>query len=235
MNRTISTLVIAISFFSVHAQIDMPDCNASYFDSLFAPVLTANYYHNFTSQNKDDFIDDWRVGEVVYANGVVFENKTLRYNGVIDELVWMRLNDYQTGIVYKEKIDRFILYKSSTQNSRTFIKTNLPIWLTGSGGDVYLELLSTEGQYTFYCFRKMKKNATEGETYEKFMYFVSVLGDYKKIRLGKKQLLSLIDKNDQQQIKKLFRQSKLNLHKENDMSTAVDLVNGFYKQLQISQ
>jgi hypothetical protein len=138
MNRIVRGLLLT-GFFTLFAVTVSPqqyDCNCS--EPL---IVDGNYtlnrlvfreYHNpINSYRGEQFLNEWAKGNINLVNGEKINNITLRYDMFSDELLYLREDDFVTGIVNKDDCEHFQI--SASQSELSFVKKQikLPHWMPG--------------------------------------------------------------------------------------------------------
>jgi hypothetical protein len=199
-----------------------------YYDSIQSPLPCANYYIFVSNNNTREFIDEWRNGDVHLVNDAVIKNKLLRYNGYLDEVIWLRTEDYKMGKLYKSQISSFRLYANEENKECKYVKKTLPWDLNSESEDVFLEVL-VEGTYEFYAFRQMKRNHNANEVFPRFLYFIKYENKYTRIKLRQSELIRLFDKDLRPNVRRDLRQARLKYRTEEDMIHAIEHLNKNFK------
>lgn len=142
----------------------------------------------------DRFYCNWTKGEIFLTNGERITGLSLRYEGYLDQLLWLR-EDFKTGVLFKPGIKGFNLFDQSNNIVASFAKIRIKLPFESDSADCLLQVL-VNGDYGFYAFRKISKvpDALELENNTKF--YVSHNDQYKMIKLRTRDLLKVpfIDK-----------------------------------------
>jgi hypothetical protein len=172
------------------------------------------------------FSKKWLIGNIFLSNGEVAGNKTIRYNGLLDELFWLEPKSKSIIKLDKGSITRFHFRNFEGDTSVYFkkIKVKRDIISDSSeifGQEIYNGKLSLFVLHTFFIQRReifYKKGIPYQKTFyeEESIYYFRFL-DNKTVgfkSLGRKSLYAMFP-DDKDQIKKFCRKSKLGKFKKN--------------------
>jgi hypothetical protein len=167
---------------------------------------------------------DWTNGDLVLYNGEVIKNKILRYNGFLDEIIWLRKSDYRCGLVVKETIKEFSLYPVN-QKRRHFKKYFLYNIVEGRR-EKFVEIL-VEGDFEFFSYRRITILSTSDTYYPKYEYYMLHDGTITRVYLNRKSLFHLFNNNEEkkQKVKKIVRSNHLKVRKEEGMLKFFEILN----------
>jgi len=195
--RAFLTLCAGCLFFPVAGQPYSGDCNS---DSDYAAFLRTGLqgfeYNNVVENYEGDpFFNKWTLGEVILNNGDVITDIYLRYEKYLDELLWLRENDYKAGIIRKEGTTGFRLFDAKGAPMATFVRKRHKQPFEPDSTEVFFHVL-VSGDLTLYAYRRVKGSPNDYQLIEETKYF---LGDNDRevpLILKRKALLNhpLIDK-----------------------------------------
>jgi hypothetical protein len=133
--------------------------------------LTAKVYISPSLNKKELYYNSWGKGDVELVDGSIVENKILRYNGYLDELVWLRDDDNKVGLVDKHLVKSFKIYHNDNTTSDFFRKIKIKRWFSFDTSIVYLHVLA-EGKLSLYVSRKIIQMTNSMEFVPKYEYYL---------------------------------------------------------------
>lgn len=123
-------------------------------DSIYLPKLTGEAYYEFVQYAGEQFFNkEWVKGDILLSGGTMLYNKQLKYNGFLDELIWMNLSNYKKYKLDKSSISEFWLKLNGTDRLH-FKRINVSNE-DEQIPDIFAEV-KTEGKYSFYIQHKIK-------------------------------------------------------------------------------
>src|SRR5450830_2116500 len=98
------TIFVALLMFCIPAfSMTSFPVGVSTVDSVFATKLTGESYNEFKRFKGNPFImDDWMESEILLATGQIVHKKDIKYNGLLDQVVW--LNPVNSNQVILDKL-----------------------------------------------------------------------------------------------------------------------------------
>ena len=156
-------------------------------------------------------------------SGEIAKNKYLRYNALLDEILWMRISDYKIAMLYKDLVQGFTLYSEEGKKQKVYKKTIVPdfVYL----GSIFLEVLA-EGKYSLYCYRRIDMIPTKYELYPDFQYYLKMDEDYIHISLRRSSVFKAFSDEEKTKIKSIIRSNRLKIKKnETDLIRLIVLLN----------
>lgn len=224
MKKILILVLILIGSRQVYSQSGEKSCSDVFADSLFPAILTAQSINGINAVPKEQFIGDWRKGDIIIANGETARDQYINYNGYSDDLYWMRKLDYKIGKLYKKDISGFRLYADNDRKEKIFYKISVPDILLDRDIEVFAEQL-VEDKISFHCQRNLNMLNNSGDVYAKYWYFVEIEGRFYRISLRKSSLLNIFPESEHQRIKKIIRKNHLKVKWEKDMTRFIELYN----------
>ncbi len=207
----------------VFPQTSNNNCYKDPSDTLFSPALSGTYHINKFAKYKMQYIDLWREGEVLLVSGEIAKNKYLRYNALLDEIMWMRISDYKVVMLYKDLVQGFTIYSEQGKNEKVYKKTIVPDF--NYLGSIFLEVL-VEGKCSLYCYRRIEMIPTIYELYPDFQYYLKMDEDYIHISLRRSSVLKAFSDEEKTKIKSIIRSNRLKIKKnETDLIRLIVLLN----------
>lgn len=210
----ILSLLLTIGF-SATAQTDLFDDD----------VLCARQYNNKYPTDQKQFFGNWERGTVLLENGKTASGYFLRYNQMLDELAWLREDDYNVGLVIKENVREFTQggIDEGTEPKR-FLKVLVPELAGLQKTMMYLQVLA-DGQTRLFCQHKAKLTTHTGLISPKSYYYLDYGGKLHKISLNRWSFYQTFSKTDRAIVKDVIRKNHLQVHRIVDMARAVELFN----------
>jgi hypothetical protein len=226
---------LIILLFGLHSisfsQKGNPVCDTSaYIDKMLGSKLLAKIFINPMVSNVAQFYCPWLNGDVILSNGSKVKNELLRYNSLLDELLWLRKSDFSSGIVYKSTVDEFVLYNDQNVQIARFKKTKLRNWYDLDSSYLYLQVLS-EGQISLYVQRRMLNiDKSTKELVVKDQYYIKRNGIYYNFIPSRMNLYRVM-KEDKEKMRKIVRGSHLKVRQEAQLTDAIKKYNADYSDI----
>lgn len=150
-------------------------------------------YKNLLADYNDQYFNEQFVnGNIVLRDGSMVRNKLLKYSGYLDELIWVRSNDYQRILLKKEDINEFSLFANDSLHTVRFKKIRIKNWFEQDSINAFLQVL-VEGRYSLYAFRKMNIHSNSFNFYKQYEYFIKKPdGKLYSLKLRRKQLFMIV-------------------------------------------
>jgi len=228
MNRIVRRLLLT-GFFTLFAVTVSPqqyDCNCS--EPLIVDgnytlnMLVFREYHNpINSYRGEQFLNEWAKGSINLVNGEKINNITLRYDMFSDELLYLREDDFVTGIVNKDVVNTFQI--SASQSELSFVKKLIKLPAMDARIS-YLKVL-VDREADLLVFRSVVKAISESRTVDNTIYYIFTEGDdFSPVKLRRGSLLKCSG-IDRERMKKVLKENKLSLKDELNFARAVYLYN----------
>jgi hypothetical protein len=203
-------------------------------DSIFEPRLAGDIFIMKSGTVGEQFYNEtWTEGNIKLSSGEKVVNKLLKYNALLDELIWFMPDSSRQVRLEKHFIDEFCFnnYKGKAIRFRR-IRVSIP--LMADSADIFVEVLH-EKRASLYAFRKVEKKGSVNRIVEGVMYsfdklvsrpvYIIILPDktvisFKRIREG--TLIKAFPEQFKGSVKDLILENNLSIRTENDL---IDLVN----------
>ncbi len=205
-------------------------------DSIFSAKLTGEFFYEKKQYIGDQYFNkDWTEGEILLSTGEMIYGKSLKYNGLFDELVW--LNTFNFG---KFKLDKSYINEFWFKNRKSPNNHFKQITLVDKGKDsvqnIFVEVI-IEGQISLYVQHKISlqwpKYMVVDNIRQKYdvleatpVYFIKPPSNsYLTLsKLRRKAFLRLFPEK-QKEISKIIKDNHLNINIEYDFVKLIGLLN----------
>ena len=205
-------------------------------DSVFAPKLTGETYTEFKRFRGDPFItDDWMESDILLVTGQTVHKKNIKYNGLLDQVVWLNPVNANKYTLDKLAISEF-WYKNALNQPVHFKRISVSDSKTGRTTEVFVEAI-IEGKISLYIQHRMMKVEAENIIENNKTYSIDVLSEkqlyYIKLPSGTYFVTNRITRNaffklfpDQRKaINKLLIKNHLNFRSESAVQKIIELMN----------
>jgi hypothetical protein len=187
-------------------------------------TIFAHQYFNPYPTNQLQFFGNWGKGIITFTNGKKSVISLLRYNSWLDELAWLREDDYAIGLVVKESVAEFTIGGIDGTPSRRYVKILMPELAGLQKTLTFLQILS-DGQTRLFCHQKTKLTKHTGAMSQKKYYYLDYQGKLIKFSPSRFSLIHLLNNQDAEKMKTIIHQNHLHVRHEADLARAVDLFN----------
>jgi hypothetical protein len=201
--------------------------SAADLDKMFGDRLLAKTYVNTNGTNSKQYYNNWSDGHIKLVTGAVVKNEWLRYNLLLDELLWLRKMDYSTGIIYKHTVDEFTLFNDSSRSITKFKNVRLRSAYSSDSAYTYLQVL-TEGKVSLYVQRKVISISNSTNELKAInRYFLKVDGVYAGFAPTVSAFCERL-KDDKKKMKSIVHAHHLKIRNESELMEAVKIFNGSF-------
>jgi hypothetical protein len=139
---------------SINAQTNVP-VKAPEVKSIFSPKLTGEAFIEKKRYKGEQFFNkDWQESDILLSTGEEIHGEKLKYNGLLDELIWVNTSNYRQFRVDKSLISDFWL-KNETGISNHFKRINVNEQKDAHLPDIFAEV-GVEGKVSLFIQRKIK-------------------------------------------------------------------------------
>jgi len=234
MRITLFYILISV-FVSVEAQnsyvVKIPEV-----DTLFSTKLIGDFFIEKKQIIGNQYINsNWSLGNILLSSGDTIYGKLLKYNGLLDELMWLNSLNYGVIKIDKQYIAEFWFKNQEGANQR-FKKIFLNNSNIDSTQTVFTEIM-IEGALSLYIHRKIEKQFPRyimvNNIRQKFdvlepspVYYI--LQNSKKYiqfqKINRKSFLKFFPEK-QKIISKYIKDYKLNIRNESDLVKLISLLN----------
>jgi hypothetical protein len=227
--------VFLFSFISTEAQLVDKDKNLT--DSISQTKLTGETWFEQKGYKGEQFFNKtWMLSDIILTTGETVYGVEVKYNGFLDELIWVNPTLNQQFKLDKQLIKEFSL--KTKQGQLTHFK-RLKIIKPGSTNrqsDLFAEV-EVEGKISIYIQRKISVVNTDYITIDGIpsqeeiikptpQYFLKFLSsDFMQLEKIKLKLLMQLLPTQKQQIDLVMRKNNLKLKTEQDLVKLIKLLN----------
>ncbi len=231
------TIFFTLLMFCIPAlgQINLP-VGLTNVDSVFAPRLTGEMYTEFKRFKGNPFItDDWMESEILLATGQIVHKKDIKYNGLLDQVVWLNPVNSNQVILDKLSLNEF-WYVNMKGEQVHFRRIDIVESATGHHSQVFAEA-AVEGKISFFIQRRIMRVEAENIIEDNKTYSIDVLEPkplyYIKLPSGTYFVTGRITRHsflklfpDQRKvISKLLSKNHLNFRSESALIKTIELMN----------
>src|SRR5271166_3609546 len=123
-------------------------------DSMFEPKLSgALFYMTGGTVGKQFYSDDWTNGDIKLHTGEWVFNKKLKYNTLLDEIIWLQVDSFRQVKLEKHFIDE-VCFKNINGKPVRFIRIRYKSDPLQDTTDIFVEVL-TEKKASLVVYRKV--------------------------------------------------------------------------------
>ena len=231
------TLYLAVLLIctSVNAQTNVP-VKAPEVKTTFSPKLTGETYIEKKGYKGEQFFNkDWLESDILLSTGEEIHGEKVKYNGLLDELIWVNTSSYQQFKLDKSFINDFWL-KNGTGTPNHFKRINVNEQKDTRSSDIFAEV-GVEGKVSLFIQRRIKVVDEENIYQNGTLYLSESIGAkplyYIKTPSNHYLILSRIRKNaflnlfpeQKKDIAKIMKENHLNLKTESDLVKLIEVLN----------
>lgn len=178
---------------------------------------------------------DWNKGRVTLLTGEIVEVEQLRYNGYLDELIWLNPANFQQIQIDKQMVQSFSLQVPYLPDSLYFENITFKRWYDPTPMNIYGQMMY-EGNIRLLVHRRIhskrevieeRGNALVARAQLKadpIFYILMPDNQAREIkRFNRKALYSLFPEHSEQ-IKAAFRNNRMRIRNEAELIEAVKII-----------
>jgi hypothetical protein len=215
-------------------------CTATYgqsinMDSIFDPPLRGETFLKKTgTEGRQFYNDDWVLGDIKLCSGETVFNKQLKYNVLLDEVIWLQAGTFRQVKLEKHFIIEFSL-KEKQGRVIIFKKIRVKLPTMNDSADIFVEVLA-EKATSLYVFRSVRVEETSnivngvqtyvGNIVPQPQYIVK-LPDQQTItfkRIKKKVIINALPEKYRNTVKATTQQNHLSIRTEEDLTKLVTFI-----------
>jgi hypothetical protein len=204
--------------------------------------LTAKVYISPYLNKKELYYNSWGIGDVELVDGSIVKNKILRYNGYLDELVWLRDDDKKAGLVDKQLVKSFKISHNDNTTTDFFRKIKIKRWFSFDTSIVYMHVLA-EGKLSLYVSRKIIQMSNSLDFIPKYEYYLYKDSNFIVFKPNRFNLLKNMNSekgtvncnkkdtviySEKETMKLILRKNHLKVRNENQLIKSIDIFNKSY-------
>ncbi len=194
-------------------------CQKKNIGNAYVPNLIGKEFIDQHPGNLIQYHAYWKEADIYLVSGDSIKGEYVRYSSLLDEMLWMRKDDYQKAILDRRLIKEVVIH-DDMGNIQKFIKVdyNKNMHLSNS----YMQLLSN-GK-TRLLKQYITTELPSGEMFKKVNFFLFINGVYSGFSQKHSSFLKAFGE-DKKQMKQIFRSNHLSVKKEADLIRAVEIYN----------
>lgn len=212
-------ILLCFTVLSINYSASCQEINLETIENLFSPSLSGEIFNSPSGYlGSQYYFEEWLNGSVTLLSGEKAINTRLRYNGLLDELIWMKTPSFQQVKLDKNLIKEFSLNKPDGE-ILTFkrLSVNLPPF--NQKTEIFAQSLY-ESQISLYAFRRISiigrvirkmetGNFEFSEIEPSHLYFITSK-DAKSFYLSKisKRNISRLFPEFKEEINKIYKNSR---------------------------
>jgi len=226
MRNTFICLIVLCIIQNVFAQTDhvKSEPDELYMMNIRKGMMGIEYINPVVGYKGNQYYNNWTHGEILLTNGERITGLYLRYDGYLDQLLWLR-EDFINCVLCKACIKGFNLYDDSDNIAASFIiKKGIRLPLENDSADCFFQTLG-KGEYSFYAFRKVGRLRDVSTLVDDTRYYIFNNDQYTKIRLRTHDLLN-VSFIDRMRMKSIIKSNKIRLRdNEQEFIRAISIYN----------
>lgn len=206
-------------------------------DELNEPLLYGEIVSDQERTKGNQFLfESWTVGNVTLVDGSVAKNRMLNYNGYTDQLHLFNTVTLKNIVLEKSAIHEFSLLNKAINDTLFFRSIDAKVPYSGKQEKVFVQVLQ-QGRFTLLAFRQVVETGKETFQQSNKVTEIKVVKPKTKFFIqfpdksvvpfsptGKSSVkTTFIDENET--VKKLIKDNKLRLKRENDLIKLIQLLN----------
>jgi hypothetical protein len=180
------------------------------------------------------YIEEWLLGKVVLVNGEIITNQKLKYNGLVDEVIWLEPFTNQQIKLDKNLISNFSITSSSTSIDETFefVKWDSRFPQAYGLRNTYLHQLH-RGPISLYSKRQIRETSRMESVYiggrgqlriliaPSYTYYLLLpQNNVREVKLNRSDFISAVTSNGRF-LRREMRRSRIRVKTEQDMVNAL--------------
>lgn len=223
--RSIGIVLLSLISMQTRAQDSDCPCNSEMeIIQSYENYLVGKAFVNKHPVSKEQFYTGWLKGDVYLTDGNIVKGELLRYNGLIDELLWMRSSDFAIASVARESVSRFVIYSSNNKIEATFQKVKQKNTQHTENEDMYLQIL-VEGNVVIYRKFEVIEIRSTGQLIINQYYYLQKDGEIHRFKLNRISLIHLFKDEERITLKQIIRSKHLRMNKEAGLIEAINEYN----------
>jgi hypothetical protein len=201
-------------------------------DSLYTPRLTGASFVETRYYGSPFVTPDWTRSTIVLNTGDTIIGEKIKYNGYVDEVMWINQHNYKKFKLDKSNIKEFWIQPDSTHSAH-YKHISVPIYENNQ--KIFLET-AYEGNMSLYIYHKIRRTGRYTERYEDLSYELDILTpkdiyffklpDGRWIEMNKLRLRYLLKyfPDKKKAINRLTKKSNLSFKREDQCIELIHLI-----------
>lgn len=232
MKLKLLLFIIFSSVFISNSFSQITDCGYKNINSevpVYETTLQGKAFYNQHPNKDKQFYNNWAKADIYLTNNTLVKNKLLRYNALLDEMLWMREEDFQIIILNRKNIASVYFYTENNNMPTKYIKIDHKNLQHPNNSNMFVQLLSdVDGKVQFLKKIEVAENTNDMKLEKTERYYIYKNNEYKRLVLGKLFLYKLFG-NNKKHIKQIIDDNKLSAKKEQDLIKAIHIFNQTYQ------
>ena len=221
--------------FSIKAQTNVVQ-KVPEVDSIFSAKLTGEFFYENKNYIGEQFFNkDWDEGNILLSTGEMIYGKYLKYNGLLDELIWLNTSNFGQFKLDKSYINEF-WFKNLPESDLHFKRINVDDTSSIHIRDIFVQV-KAEGKISLYIQRKISiiesVDVTKNNADYRYQKLETKPGYYIKLPSNQYFVLTKVRRiafirlfpEKKKSINKIIRENHLNIRKEDDFTKLIELMN----------
>lgn len=204
-------------------------------DSIFEPKLRGEIFHIQKAVEGNQFYsNEWILSDIKLSSGEMVFNKQLKYNILLDEIIWLKPNSFEQVKLEKHFIDA-VYFKNYLGKDICFKRIHAKLPALMDSTDIFVEVL-VEKVASLYVYRTVRIEGTVNNVNGIDRYldkivpqpeYILVLPDrqiseFKKI--SKRNLIKALPEEYKSSVKYILQQNHLSVRNEIDLTKLVEMI-----------
>ncbi|MEE4176284.1 MAG: hypothetical protein V2I46_02120 [Bacteroides sp.] len=190
---------------------------------------------SLNSQGSMYLLQEWNPGRVTLTTGEVVEVKQLRYNGYLDQLIWLNPANFQPIQIDKQMVRSFSLLVPYLEDSLYFENITFKRWYEPNPINIYAQMMYQGGirllvHRSIHTKREVIENrgnalVARAQLKPNPAYYILMPDNQAREvkRFNRKALYRLFPEHSQE-IKDAFRSQRLRIRNEDELIEAVKII-----------
>jgi len=141
-------------------------------DSIYTPQLSGTLFVEKKYKGSQYVTPEWSNSILLLSNGDTIKNEKIKYNGYLDEVIWLHPKNYHKFMLDKSNISEFWITRS---NSLLIHYQKIDIFPRKANSQRIFAEVVCRGTVSMYIYRKISRNGTNEENEDGLHYVLEVL------------------------------------------------------------
>jgi hypothetical protein len=121
-----------------------------------AKLSGETFVFNLYASGSQYLFEEWTGGEVTLTTGAVVKADGLRYNGYLDELIWLNPAGSIPVMIDKSLVHGFVLYRPNDREPLVFEKITHRSWYATGPSVIYAQVIY-RGEMSLMAYRNIRR------------------------------------------------------------------------------